>query len=610
MPGSLLRWEPRLARLRRRRVSRPITFPGAVSTGASGVNDKGDVVGVYRLADKSSHGYLYHAGTLTSIDYPGASSTDTYGINAAGDIAGDYTIAGKTHGFVLSQGRFTTLDVPGSTLTSLAAINKDGNVIAFYTLADGSSHSAVSNGDRFINIDIPGQNSTSANWMNDAGDIVGNETTGGITHGFVLSKGKVTPLSVPNTDFTGAFGIDAAGNVVGGFRDSSGATHAYIYSGGSYTTIDIPGASVTAGSAINSVGDIVGKYVSAGVQHGFLLSSPILSYSVTDLGTLPGGSFSQGGFLANNGIVAGVSDVAGGAQHAALFQFGGAIDIVPSSLAGVNSGAFGINSSGVVDGATETTAADPNGEEFCAYGTHRVCKAFVWENGATDSPPTLGGNNATVGNINRRGQVVGISETGVMDHNCVAPQVFQWEAVIWGPKQGSIRKLAPLSGDTVSEALWINDSGQAVGASGTCDNLSLPPLSTGPHAVLWNADGTPVDLGNLGGTTSSFGVSNIALAINNPGQVVGASPVPGNKNVHAYRVDQTKRHAGLRNAARRRQQRRSGHQRSGRNCRRIFRRGWAICRHSRCISVAQRTDDGPERAGSGFAAPPDPGDFY
>jgi probable HAF family extracellular repeat protein len=511
-----------------------ITYPGAVSTGASGVNDKGDVVGVYRLADKSSHGYLYHAGTLTPIDYPNATSTDAYGINNAGDIAGDYTIGGKTHGFILSQGRFTTLDVPGSALTSLAAINSAGNVIAFYTLPDGTSHSAVSNGDRFINIDIPNPNTTSANGFNDGNDVVGNETTGGITKGFILSKGKVTPLTVPAADFTGAFGIDPAGNVVGGFRDSSGVTHAYIYSGGAFTTVDIPGASSTAGSGINSVGDIVGKYTAGGVQHGFLLSSPILSYSVTDLGTLPGGSFSQGAFIANSGLIAGISDVPGGVQHAALFQFGSVLDIAPSDLRGVNSGAFGVNPSGVVDGSTETNVADPNGEDFCAYGTHRACKAFLWQNGATTLLPTLGGNNATVGNINRRGQVIGTAEKNVMDRNCPAPQVLQYEAVIWGPRQGGIRELAPLPGDTVGEALWINDNGQAAGMSGGCDTVSLPPLAAGLHAVLWDVDGTPINLGNLGGTTSSIGVSNVALSLNNSGQVVGASATAGNKNVHAY----------------------------------------------------------------------------
>jgi hypothetical protein len=59
-------------------------------------------------------------------------------------------------------------------------------------------------------------------------------------------------------------------------------------------------------------------------------------------------------------------------------------------------------------------------------------------------------------------------------------------------------------------ALWINDLGQAVGVSGRCGNTNLPGVAYGPHAVLWEKDGTPIDLGNLVGT-----VFNAPLSINN-----------------------------------------------------------------------------------------------
>ncbi|HKE95504.1 MAG TPA: hypothetical protein VKB34_14415, partial [Povalibacter sp.] len=39
-----------------------------------------------------------------------------------------------------------------------------------------------------------------------------------------------------------------------------------------FTSIDFPGASFTAALGINPQGDIVGRYISAGVQHGYLLS--------------------------------------------------------------------------------------------------------------------------------------------------------------------------------------------------------------------------------------------------------------------------------------------------------------------------------------------------
>jgi probable HAF family extracellular repeat protein len=514
----------------------PIDFPGATATQAWGVNDRGEVVGLYSLADKTNHGFLYRAGTLSSIDFPGATSTDVYGINLGGDIVGDYTINGRMHGLVLSHGRFTTVDVPGAATTSLAAINSNGDIVAAYNLQDGSTHSSLISDGQFTNIDIPNQTTTLGNGINTAGDIVGNDTMSGVTHGFMLSKGQITPVMAPGADFTGAYGIDSAGNIVGRYRDAAGVFHGYVLSGGSFTTIDIPGATFTGAAAINSVGDIVGRYTAAGVTHAFLLSSPILNYTVTDLGTLPGGTFSQASYLANNGSIAGVSDVPDGTQHAVLWQFGGVTDIATPGLTGVNSEVFGINAAGVVDGQAESSVMDPNGEDFCAYGTHRECRAFVWQNGALTVLPTLGGNNSTVGTINKRGQISGIAEKNVVDRDCIAPQVLQFEPVIWGPRQGEVRELAMLAGDTVGVAMWINDNGQTVGASGTCGNTLIPPFAQGPHAVLWEEDGSAVNLGTLGGTNdpATLGIGTIALAINNPGQVVGTSALNGNKANHAF----------------------------------------------------------------------------
>jgi len=92
--------------------------------------------------------------------------------------------------------------------------------------------------------------------------------------------------------------------------------------------------------------------------------------------------------------------------------------------------------------------------------------------------------------------------------------------VIWEPT-GQIRELPPLKekGDTVAFAFGINDSGQAVGSSGLCSNVGLPPAYVnGSHAVLWEADGSVIDiLGNQAGTV------NIATSVNNRGEVVGGS---------------------------------------------------------------------------------------
>src|ERR1044072_881070 len=70
-----------------------IDYPGAVSTQASGINNHGDIVGSYALADKSNHGFLLTSdGNFTSIDFPGAAYTLAVGIGPRGDIVGEYAI--------------------------------------------------------------------------------------------------------------------------------------------------------------------------------------------------------------------------------------------------------------------------------------------------------------------------------------------------------------------------------------------------------------------------------------------------------------------------------------------------------------------------------------
>jgi probable HAF family extracellular repeat protein len=54
--------------------------------------------------------------------------------------------------------------------------------------------------------------------------------------------------------------------------------------------------------------------------------------------------------------------------------------------------------------------------------------------------------------------------------------------------------------------------------------------------VLWEKDGSVHDLGNFGGTGNALvGLGNMAFAINNQGQVSGASAQKGNTNLHAFR---------------------------------------------------------------------------
>jgi probable HAF family extracellular repeat protein len=265
-------------------------------------------------------------------------------------------------------------------------------------------------------------------------------------------------------------------------------------------------------------------------------------YTVTDLGVLGKGTNSSGFDMNSLGWVGGSSNLTpGGPQHAFLWYGGGPLKDL-GTLGGANcpncnSAADGPNWFGEAPIVSEISQTDPDGEDFCGFGTHLQCRGAIWRFGKLTALPSLpDGRNAISFGINNLSQVVGWSENGVRDTTCASTtafQAFRFQAVKWEPN-GEIHELSPLKskGDTVAFAWGINDRGQTVGTSGTCSTVGLPPTYVnGQHAVMWEKDGTPRYLGTLGDANNTM--SNVANSINELGEVVGTSQVPDG-TIHAF----------------------------------------------------------------------------
>jgi probable HAF family extracellular repeat protein len=203
-----------------------------------------------------------------------------------------------------------------------------------------------------------------------------------------------------------------------------------------------------------------------------------------------------------------------------LGTFGGPDSIIP----------FGqrvLTKHGTVIGISETDIPDPFAPN-CFSPNCRVENGFKWHDGKVIKLNGLYPDGATTAQaINDRGSVVGNAHTGFSDPVSGLAQI---EAVLW--RHGKIVNLGTLGGSS-SGALSISNGAWVTGASDT--NIFDPSSgSFETHAFLWRRDAMQ-DLGTLGGPVS-FGQD-----VNDNGVVVGFSyttsvvnPRTGSPTTHPF----------------------------------------------------------------------------
>lgn len=260
---------------------------------------------------------------------------------------------------------------------------------------------------------------------------------------------------------------------------------------------------------------------------GFLLlfaatafGSPI--YTIASLGGSASWSASTGYAISNSGTVAGWSQNSSGGQQAFVSTPSG-LNALPLG-SGTESYAYGVNDAGTVVGNTyingnsHGTIWSGSGVTDLGANTYATAisnsgeiagsngEAFVVANGQVEDLATPSGMNWSAAyGINDAGMVAG---DGRLSNGT-------FRGLIWGP-DGSVVELGTLGGSS-SQATGVNSGGEVTG---------FASLSSGYQHAFSTTGSSLVDLGTLGGSSYAYG-------INASGEIVGYSYL-GNGDQHAF----------------------------------------------------------------------------
>jgi probable HAF family extracellular repeat protein len=187
---------------------------------------------------------------------------------------------------------------------------------------------------------------------------------------------------------------------------------------------------------------------------------------------------------------------------------------------GNNSFASWISGNGLIVGASENGLIDPK------FGVPEA-NAVLWRDGEIINLGTLGKNFSSASAVNDRAQVVGSTVNTATDECESFSQPFCVRAFLW--QEGAMRDLGTLGGPEAT-ALFVNAHGQVAGWSLTDSILNPTTMFPTQHPFL-SDDDTMRDLGTLGGTLG------VPTDLNNRGQVVGSSSLPGDLASHPFLWD-------------------------------------------------------------------------
>ena len=207
--------------------------PKGTCTQANNLNPNGPimVVGSYEPTPGTPRGFLYKNGKFTDVPGPaGATFSIANGINDKGDIVGVFIDNNGVHGFLFSGGKYKTINVPGSVFTDVMGINNAGHMVMYWVSPSGVNNTSIYDGKTYKTINVPGAAISYAAGLNNENDVSYFWLDGaGQTHSALLHQGTIFKFDYPKAVGSFAWGINDKSEIVGGYQlTNNGNVSGYV----------------------------------------------------------------------------------------------------------------------------------------------------------------------------------------------------------------------------------------------------------------------------------------------------------------------------------------------------------------------------------------------
>jgi len=277
------------------------TLVGGMYSWANSINVRGQVVGVSQTNTQDNHAFLYDGTSMRDLLTLGGRYSQATSINASGQVVGSSMLGdGYTwHAFLYDGSNMRELGL-NSPQSAAFSINTGGQIVGSYWDASWTFlHAYLLDSQTLRVLDmLGGGKGNYALGINDSGQVVGASEISGDSvpvHPFLFDGTTMHDLQTLGGSFGEATGINARGQVVGWSKISGDAAdHAFLYEGGvkrdinTFPEVVADGwqGSTRFGPFINDSGQIAGTEFRGGLDRAFLLHPQTTSRYMTTVDTI------------------------------------------------------------------------------------------------------------------------------------------------------------------------------------------------------------------------------------------------------------------------------------------------------------------------------------